>query len=498
MKIQIIYLDPQDDQFSAREKMSWAKSPRVLMVWPRRGIVLNRRLDLVLLQREAQQHGTELGLVTFDPDVLNFAAELSIPVFESIDDLPEERWNRPGARSKSAYAPREAVAQPSKKPVPPPIKLAQPPQGLASMRWILFGVTLIALSVLSFTLIPSASVTLYPSTESNTEFVTLILSIDETDTAFGHVSGRTATIQLESDEVVPVSGQVEFPTGAAGGEVVFTNLTDDRITIPAGTGVRPDSGSTIRYETTRSITLPAGIGSQASVSILASSPGPEGNLPANSLTAIEGDLAFSAQVTNPLLISGGTIDMRAGVSAADQQFARDVAVESITLEAVQVLENTLLTDEYLLRDRISQARVIDIEFDHKIGTATDFLGIHLEAEIEAIIINRSSLENAIWVVLESGLDPAEEIHAITHIELLDTRGEAETIMVNVEFDTIPVIDPASIRSDLRLMPIADVKPYLSDHYPMQTAPDIAVHPGWLPLMPLLDARLSINQTVATP
>ena len=499
MKIQIIYLDTQDDHFSAREKMSWAKSPRVLMVWPRRGTVLNRRLDLVLLQREAQQHGAELGLVTFDPDVLNFAAELAIPVFESIDHIPEDRWSRTDVRPEADPAPGKGIAaQPAGRLIPTPVKPAPPPQRPASMRWILFGVTLIALSVLSLTLIPSASVTIYPSLESNAEVVTLVLSIDEPASAPGHISGRTATIQLEGDEVVPVSGLVESPAGTAGGDVTFTNLTDDRISIPAGTGVRPDSSSTIRYETTRTITLSAGIGSQASVSILAAAPGPEANLPAGSLTAIEGDLAFSAQVTNPLPISGGTIEMRAGVSTADRQFAQDVVLESITLEAVQVFENALLSDEYLLRDHISQARVLAIEFDHDIGTATDFLGIHLEAEVEAVIINRPSLENAIWIALESGLTPAEEIHAITHIELLDNRGEVETIRVNVEFNTIPVIDPASIRSDLRLMPVIDVEPYLIEHFPLQTAPEIDIHPSWLPLMPLLDARLSINQAVGTP
>ena len=92
MKLQLIHLDPEDDQISAREKLSWARASRAVLVWPRRGRVLTRRLDLVLLQRQAQRQAVELGLVTYDPTVLQLAQELGIPTFESPDHLPEAGW----------------------------------------------------------------------------------------------------------------------------------------------------------------------------------------------------------------------------------------------------------------------------------------------------------------------------------------------------------------------------------------------------------------------
>ena len=63
MKTQVIQLDPHDDGTSVRDKMSWAKSPRILLVYPRRSRILARTLDLRLLQRHAATLGEQLAIV---------------------------------------------------------------------------------------------------------------------------------------------------------------------------------------------------------------------------------------------------------------------------------------------------------------------------------------------------------------------------------------------------------------------------------------------------
>ncbi len=95
MKLQIITLDPEDDQVSARDKLAWSKAKRTLLVWPRRGRILTRRLDLALLQRQAKLQQVQLGLVTYDPEVVAHARALGIPVFDSPDHLPETAWKIP-------------------------------------------------------------------------------------------------------------------------------------------------------------------------------------------------------------------------------------------------------------------------------------------------------------------------------------------------------------------------------------------------------------------
>src|SRR5512134_1278429 len=95
MKTHIIQLEQYDDIVSARDKMSWAKGDRILMVWPERGRVLYRRLDLALLQRQSQAQGAQLALVTQDPEVRYFAPRLGIPVFKSLRKAQRAAWGLP-------------------------------------------------------------------------------------------------------------------------------------------------------------------------------------------------------------------------------------------------------------------------------------------------------------------------------------------------------------------------------------------------------------------
>jgi hypothetical protein len=69
MKTQVLQLDPHDDIISTRDKLGWKQTGRILLVWPRKGHVLTRRLDLVLLARHTASLGAQLALITRDPQV---------------------------------------------------------------------------------------------------------------------------------------------------------------------------------------------------------------------------------------------------------------------------------------------------------------------------------------------------------------------------------------------------------------------------------------------
>ena len=113
MKVHIVHLDAHDDYVSTRDKLGWAKSPRVLIVWPKYGRILNRRLDLVLLQRYASQHNLQIGLVTHDAEVLDNAEALAIPTFDNADHITDAGWRRRARgrlKSKPASPKRKELA----------------------------------------------------------------------------------------------------------------------------------------------------------------------------------------------------------------------------------------------------------------------------------------------------------------------------------------------------------------------------------------------------
>src|SRR5262245_4365098 len=92
VKTQIITLESHDDLISVRDRLSWAKTPRILLVWPKYEKVALRQVDLKVLQRHAAALGAQLGLVTRARQVRPDAEALGVPVFESTGQAQRVAW----------------------------------------------------------------------------------------------------------------------------------------------------------------------------------------------------------------------------------------------------------------------------------------------------------------------------------------------------------------------------------------------------------------------
>jgi len=83
MKTHVIQLEAYDDIYSARDKMAWNTSEQILVMVPAENHYLNRKLDLVLLNRQAKAQGAKLGITTQDQNIAFYARQIGIPVFET-------------------------------------------------------------------------------------------------------------------------------------------------------------------------------------------------------------------------------------------------------------------------------------------------------------------------------------------------------------------------------------------------------------------------------
>ena len=93
MKTQIIALEAHDDFISVRDRMSWAKSPRILLVWPKYEKITLRGADLRILQQHAATLGAEMGIITRRGDVRRDAERFGIPVFGSAKAAQRQAWS---------------------------------------------------------------------------------------------------------------------------------------------------------------------------------------------------------------------------------------------------------------------------------------------------------------------------------------------------------------------------------------------------------------------
>ncbi|MBL8120080.1 MAG: hypothetical protein JNJ78_21285, partial [Anaerolineae bacterium] len=87
-----VQLELADDVASVRDRLSFLRGQRVLLIWPEEGTILTRKLDLVLIQREAMRRAIRLAVVTHDPQVVKHANELNISTFETIGASERGRW----------------------------------------------------------------------------------------------------------------------------------------------------------------------------------------------------------------------------------------------------------------------------------------------------------------------------------------------------------------------------------------------------------------------
>src|SRR4026208_2112543 len=111
MKTQIITLESHDDLISVRDRMSWAKTPRILLVWPKFEKVTLRQVDLKVLQRHASSLGAQLGLVTRARRVREDALALRIPVFESTGQAQRLAWPKTRRRKWLQRPPRQDLRE---------------------------------------------------------------------------------------------------------------------------------------------------------------------------------------------------------------------------------------------------------------------------------------------------------------------------------------------------------------------------------------------------
>lgn len=498
MKVQIIYLDPSDDQISAREKLAWIQAPRALLVWPRRGSVLASRLDLKLITRATRRRGVALGLVTHDPTVRDHAADLGIPVFDSIDELPEERWRMTG-NGKPRRPPRperDTGLAELRQLVLERADAESHPSRLG--RWVAFGLSITAVVALLVFVVPSADIVLTPKTERQSMDLSLVLDPDAGATSTeGHLPARRIEATLSAELRTPTTGSALAPTGLARGTIVFTNLTGGEITVPAGTGVRSGSDpSSARFQTLQAVTLEAEEGSTASVEIEAVDPGPSGNLPPGDLDAVEGSIGLLISATNPEHTSGGRSGPQSGVSARDMQDLEVEVRRMLLSQAEHTLGDQLRNDEVLSPASIAIVRVVEREFDHEIGQPAESLKLQLRAIVSGLVYSRSDMVGLAEEKLDAALSP--EMLAVPgslgyeeSSSPVGVGSSPASIRLRVWREVYPQLDTGRARMLVRGLDPSGAVAVLARHFELGALPRIRLHPAWWPKVPLLDVRISV-------
>lgn len=501
MKTQLIYLDPHDDHASTRDKLGWARADRIVLIWPPHGRILTRRLDLILLMRAARAQGARLGLVTHDPDVRAHAEDHGVPVFDSPDRFPETAW---------ASAPTPSGPPPTVPPSRLPRPLRPPPgwdrRGLTSRRRqlqrnALALLPVLALLSLAVTIVPAAVVELDPLTTEQTSTFEVLLDLDHSNTPSSEgLPARRWEQTFEGDLRQPTSGRVLVPSAPAEGVVVFTNLTNDEQTIPAGTGVRTAGGE--RFVTLSEVVLEGPSGRQASVEVRATEDGDAGNVAAAAVDATEGSLGLLVTVTNPEPTSGGGSASRAGVSAGDVQRLKEALARQLLQEARSTLESGLAAGERIAPDSLQVVNVVMTGFEPAIGQPGESLSLHMQLEIEAVTYSESDLlVFADALLARSASSAVSSVPGTRHAELTTLLTQADQSLRysgNAGRRIYRAVESDEVRRWLAGRDPSDAAALLQRRIDLAKPPRILLWPAWLPRLPLLPVRIDVHWAWDSP
>lgn len=430
MKTFIVQLDIHDDVISTRDKISWSKAHRVLLVWPRKGKILERRLDLIVIQRYCQQIGVQLALVTRSSQVKDNARDLGIPVFKQTFLAQASAWRRPNKRKIFRFIS-------NRKPIPAQElrTLHNSFKGFSSLslwtRLSVFMIGMLAFLSLVFFFMPGASIQLSPSRRDQRLSISVWAnSTIQTPNLSGGIPAYPISVMVEGRDQTASTGITFIPDQYARGEVEITNLTEQPVEIAAGSVVLTVGNHPIRFVTTRAVYINAGANEKALVPIRAVSPGNEGNVQAGNIIAMEGLVGLQVIVNNPEPTRGGSVRTIPAPSAQDYNQLKARLLDQTQLTALEELQAQILPGQRLLYQSIQMKRVVSEERNPAIDQPADQLQLTLQVEYQAWMVKESDLMVVAQTALDANLPPGFEPVmdsldlSYVHEPILDPAGNA--------------------------------------------------------------------------
>ena len=503
MKTQIIQLEPHDDTISVKDKMGWSQTGRVVLVWPTRGRLLDRRLDLVLILRHSQALGAQIALVTSDPEVRFQARSLEIPVYQSVRKAQKARWKRPRRSSFTIYQERqpwqdrlervqEIIADPLHRKRGTRV-LSQP------LRIGLFALAVLAVLSIAAVLIPSAEISITP--EIRQQEITLNVrandSVDKINLS-GILPVRGASTIVEGRGSLQTTGTISIPTDYASGEVVFQNLTDQPVVIPAGTVVSTTDSSN-RFTTLRETRVHAGSGKVVETPIQAISPGSTSNLSAGRINAIEGELGVFLTVNNIKPTRGGSLSPSPAPSTRDRNQLREQLISTLTQNALQEIQDSLEPEDILLTESPTLVSVLSETYSPADLQPASELELILRLEFEALYISANDNEALASAILEANLPIGyTPISGTIDIEQLTTPRiyDGSTTPWRIRLSRSIQSQPSAIQAVSLALGHSPQKAsqLLMESLSLTTTPQIETFPSWWPVMPLIPIRIEVITT----
>ncbi|MEE8391291.1 MAG: hypothetical protein V3S14_10925 [Anaerolineae bacterium] len=500
----VVELQPQDDFFSVRHRLSWLDSGRVVLVIPWDMHFLSCGLDFDLLRREAERRQLEVAVASADPERRTLARGCGFPAFATAKAAKEAKVWRSHSSEQAEPPPRfwwdeDVALQPH--PVRPRARW---------LGWVRFGmhfvVFMLVLAILAgsaYAVVPSGVVTLVPA---GREFSTIVpvsvtSDVETVDHTTRVIPARQLGAYVAGYAEIETTGTMSIISGRATGVVLFTNLLVQNYTVPAGTLLRTSStGYPIRFRTTADVTVPAG--GQATAPIEALGVG-VGNVGAFQINRVEGVAASAVRVINPEPTRGAeALDERVVTQADYDRVRRQLMRQLLDHASVGELNALLEPTEILLRQSLRVESVPKESYNRFVTEQADTVGLEMQLLVSGLAVDVDNAETVAYVNLSSRLPPGYAL-VDAHFELGEVAEEdigpgRFTFFVTARGYAAVGLDADTAVDLVRGQPVAYAREQLLSKFPLAQDPQIVLWPEWperlkwLERLPFLPLRIRVQ------
>ena len=454
----------------------------VVLVVPAGAPLVRNALFLEVLRRRTGDR--RLTLVSADARARSLAASVHLRAFASLAALERHELDsteRLGDARRAALATIAAVGA---------------RRGVSFGRGLAVLLSLLlAAGILTGVVAPSATVVVAPAASAIGPF-----EYDLRAGPGGEINDALTLgpATLTKKVAAPATGSETVDIKATGAEK-FTNLTTSDIKIPKGTIVQTPDG--IRFETIEEKTLgrsflqPIFV-TTATIFIAAIDPGPKGNVPADRITrSPTPDYA----VTNPSPTTNGESRKIAVVTQADYDTAAASANTALRVEADATLLKKWQQDAP--KNRTVYGTWVQ---QTAITAAADVVGKKLDAGVTTfdLTVTGNALGYSVLAVEPQQTALKKLAEAAAAGNQIDTGGRAKVNIIipatvddkgvhwRVQASSIQYARTAPLASALAGKSVAEATRIAKDRG-FQVS-QIVLSPTWLPLMPLLDSRITVT------
>jgi len=518
---QIIYLEADDDIPVIRDRLEWAQAQRVVLVVPPKNHVLRSLVNLKLLGRYARNESLKVALVTSDPYIIELSREANLVTFGSVEGAQRSRWLSDDGGEAEVLSYQRPTAQVEAEPeasldLPErPVKDVRRPKRMPRFRprseWAVPRVVLalgflflamlvaITMAVVVVFIYPEGRIQLSPAVERITADLVVRANPEAERIDYLNLDIPARLVQVEINEVgrIPPATTQDMPAEKAQGIVTFVNRTNQEITIPVSTTLSTSSGTTVRFLTVQTATVPSAFNAITQTEVIAFDPGPIGNVAAGQINRIP-DPVLSRQVTviNEAPTGGGTMAPAGVVTRADKDRLQAIVLQQVQQNGYSQLLAGLADQEFIPPESLIVIPLDSFYTPNLDGEVTDLLTMEMRAVVRGTAIGGQNANQLALAALQAQGSPDYRLdpRSLEFVagQVIGVQDRAVSFEMRAAGEAVAQIKDRQVARDVRGLPIEEAMVYLRQQHPLSGEPEIEVKPDWLGRLPWFPFRIAVD------